>query len=230
MKRASPKLFKRYSRIASVVLVAWVSICLVGSIQAKSRKPENRIFIRVAVYNDAKIVGAELHDAEHQAAALFAEAGVKIVWLDYSHKQRSVGCQPGNSSADFFLRIVSAFETVPQGPEAEAMGQSMIPPAGYDYVPCGTASVFYDRVMAFACVWAPQSPQILGDAMAHELGHLLLGTRHSRQGVMKAFWTFQDLDMARRGKLRFSAAQLTAVQRVARSLPRNSSTMAAAQH
>jgi hypothetical protein len=230
MEQAIPKLFEQYARVVSVVLVAWVSICLVGSIQAKSRKLENRIVIRVAVYNDAKVEGAELHDAEHQAAALFAEAGLKITWLDYSHKQRSVRCQPGNSSADFVLRIVSAFGTVPQGPGSDALGQSMVPPAGYGYVPCGTASVFYDRVMAFASVWAPHLPQILGDAIAHELGHLLVGTRHSRQGIMKALWTFQDLDLARRGKLRFSAAQLAALKRAVQSLKQDSAMMAAAQH
>jgi hypothetical protein len=59
--------------------------------------------------------------------------------------------------------------------------------------------------------------------------HLLVGTRHSRQGIMKALWTFQDLDLARRDKLRFSAEQLAALQLAARSLEQESSMMVAAQ-
>ncbi len=225
-----PKLVMYYARIVPVLLVVWASIVPVGSLWARSHKAENQAVIRVGVYNDAHIDGVELYDAEHQAATLFAEAGVKITWLDNSHKQRSVRCQPGNSSAEFFLRIVFANGTMPQGSVADALGRSMIPPAGYGYVPCGTASVFYDRVIAFASVWASHSPEILGDAMAHELGHLLLGNRHSRQGIMKALWTFRDLDLARRGQLQFSNEQLVALQRIVQSLPRNSPTMAVAKH
>jgi hypothetical protein len=230
MKRATPKLFKRYARIVSVVLVAWLSIGLMGSIQAKSRKPENRIVIRVAVYNDAHIDRSELHDAERQAAALFAEAGVKITWLDYSHKPRSGRCQPENSGVDFLLRILLAFANTPLTSGTEAIGRSIIPLATDGSAPCGMSSVFYDRVMAFASPWATHSREILGDAIAHELGHLMLGPQHSRQGIMKSFWTFQDLELARRGELRFLPEQLASLQRVARLLPRNSSTTVAAQN
>lgn len=229
MKQPIPDLFNQCARIASLALFAWVSFGAVGCLWARSRKVENQAGIRVAVYNDAHIDGVALYDAEHHAAALFAEAGVRITWLDYSHKQRRARCQPENSSADFFLRIVFAFGTMPQGSGADALGRSTIPPAGYTYVPCGTAAVFYDRVMAFASVWDPNSGEILGDALAHELGHLLLGPLHSPQGIMKAFWTFDDLDLARRGRLRFVKEQLAMLQLTVRSLPRNSSTMAAAR-
>lgn len=230
MNQAIPKVPKSNARILSVFLVAWVSIGLVASLSARSRSGVNHAAIRVGVYNDAHVDRLELYDAEHHAAGLFAEAGVKITWLDYSHQQRSVRCQPENSSADFFLRIASAFGTMPQNSGTDALGQSMIPPAGYGYVPCGTASVFYDRVMAFASVWAPNSREILGDAMAHELGHLLLGTRHSSHGIMKAVWSFQDLDLARRGKLRFSTEQLAAIQRTAWILKQDASMVAATHH
>ncbi|HEX5412839.1 MAG TPA: hypothetical protein VFZ27_13400 [Terriglobia bacterium] len=230
MNQVTPKFVREFARIAALVLAVWVPISPAGSLSARPRKLESRLAVKVAVYNDAHIDRVQLYDAERQAAALFADAGLKIVWLDYSHRQRRVSCQPEISSTDFFLRIVTATGTLPQGSEAEAMGRSMIPPAGYGYVPCGTASVFYDRVMAFASAWDPNSQEILGDAMAHELGHLLLGIGHSPQGIMKAFWTFQDLDLAKRGKLRFSPEELAMFQRTAQSLPRNSSTMAAAQH
>lgn len=218
MKRPIPKLFKQYAGIMGVFLVAWVSVGPVGSIQAKRHKLKNQPVITVAVYNEAGIDSFELPDAEYQAAALFAEAGVKITWLNYSHKQRSVRCQPGNSSADFSLRIVSGFGTLSLASRADALGQSMVPPTGLGYVPCGTASVFYDRLMAFASVLTQYSQDILGHAMAHELGHLLLGARHSHQGIMKARWTLWDLGLARCGKLRFSPDQLAALQDVAQSL------------
>lgn len=230
MKPAIPKPFKQSARIATIVLAACVSLSPSASIFAKSHKGENQPAIRVGVYNDAHVDRLELYDAEHQASGLFAEAGVKITWLDYSHKQRSFHCQPEDSSADFLLRIASAFGTTPQNSGSDALGQSMIPPAGYGYVPCGKASVFYDRVMAFASVWAPNSREILGDAMAHELGHLLLGTRHSSRGIMKALWTFQDLELASRGNLRFTPEQLAELQSTVRLAKQESSMVAATHH
>jgi hypothetical protein len=51
---------------------------------------------------------------------------------------------------------------------------------------------------------------ILGHAMAHELGHLLLGMNsHSRDGLMRAQWNRGDLAEAVRGNLLFSAQEST---------------------
>src|SRR5690348_831432 len=110
-----------------------------------------------------------------------------------------------------------------------ALGESVISPTAEGPLPGGTANVFYDRVEHISYLWDLDPGEILGDAMAHELGHLLLGADHSGQGIMKARWNVQDLELARRGKLRFLPTETTALQRAVRSLPRNSSTMAAAR-
>jgi hypothetical protein len=45
---------------------------------------------------------------------------------------------------------------------------------------------------------------VLGDAMAHELGHLLLGvSSHAPRGVMKAEWHSEELEQAAQGTLIF---------------------------
>jgi len=67
-------------------------------------------------------------------------------------------------------------------------------------------------------------------AIAHELGHLLLGADHSGQGIMKAEWSVQDLELAKGDKLRFLPTETSALQRAVRSLPRNFSTMATTSH
>jgi hypothetical protein len=49
------------------------------------------------------------------------------------------------------------------------------------------AHVFYDRVTQLNARSPRPIPGILGDVMAHELGHLLLPSgRHSREGIMRA--------------------------------------------
>jgi hypothetical protein len=70
------------------------------------------------------------------------------------------------------------------------------------------AGVFYDRVEKLARGDAASTAMILGHAMAHELGHLLLGTNsHSRHGLMKAQWNRRDLQLASAGDLDFMAHQ-----------------------
>jgi hypothetical protein len=74
------------------------------------------------------------------------------------------------------------------------------------------ADVFYAKFAAFR-----QSPAelstLLGYAMAHELGHLLLGTNsHSPTGLMRADWRTKDLIDMSQGGLRFSEEQARAMK------------------
>src|SRR5437016_14371766 len=49
---------------------------------------------------------------------------------------------------------------------------------------------------------------ILGDVLAHELGHLLLGSNaHSRDGIMQPHWTREQLRRVAMGQMRFSKEQ-----------------------
>ena len=62
------------------------------------------------------------------------------------------------------------------------------------------ATIFADRVTAAAARFQVERTMLLGRTLAHELGHLLLGTvSHTRRGLMRAWWT--DVDLRRvRGK------------------------------
>ena len=52
------------------------------------------------------------------------------------------------------------------------------------------ATVYVDRVATLAGASAVDAPTLLGRAIAHEVGHLLLGTSaHARIGVMRAVWS-----------------------------------------
>lgn len=56
------------------------------------------------------------------------------------------------------------------------------------------ASVFYRRVEEAAKKARVSNFQILGVAMAHEIGHLLLGSNsHSRIGIMRPHWKREEL-------------------------------------
>jgi hypothetical protein len=53
--------------------------------------------------------------------------------------------------------------------------------------------MFYDRIEEVALSVPPGVARILGNALAHELGHVLLGSaQHSQNGIMKAVWSKAD--------------------------------------
>jgi hypothetical protein len=231
MRLTIPQAFIRYRQIAGLVLVACAAIGPAGRVWARSRGVKTQSVIRVAVYNYAHVARAELEKAERQAASLFASTGDRIVWLEYPDKNRLVHPSIAHSTADLFVRILfaSKLKRVRRISAVDMMGESIVTSGNEWPVHGRIANLFFDRVKHVSTLWGLSSGEVLGDAIAHELGHLLLGIGHSRQGIMKALWTFQDLDLARRGKLRFSAEQLAALKRTVQLLKKDSAMMVAAQ-
>jgi hypothetical protein len=73
-----------------------------------------------------------------------------------------------------------------------------------DGTPSYVASVFYHRVEGAARELGVSRAVILGHALAHEVGHFLLGKdSHSANGIMRALWTEKELLNASAGRLVF---------------------------
>ena len=71
------------------------------------------------------------------------------------------------------------------------------------------------RLVDVVASQADASPSVvLGRAIAHELGHLLIGTpRHSSRGLMRALWSQEELRGDRAGDWRFSADESALMKR-----------------
>jgi hypothetical protein len=70
------------------------------------------------------------------------------------------------------------------------------------------AYVFYDRVQPLAREHQMSDASLLGFAIAHEIGHLLLPYgSHSPSGLMRGEWDNRQFLLARAGLLRFTAEQ-----------------------
>jgi hypothetical protein len=229
MKQAVSQVSERYVRIASFVLFAWTLFWTVGDASARSHRVKNQPVIRVRIYNYAQVHLLDLCDAERHAAYLFARAGVRIAWTVYSAKQRTGRPQSEGSGTDFVVRILPPSMSARCNHKPGELGQSLVPSGVHGPTPGGIAHVFYENVKVIASESGSFFGEVLGDAMAHELGHLLLGFGHSAGKIMKARWTVQDLRIASQGGLPFSPAQVVLLQRAARSLRQNPSSMLAAQ-
>ena len=70
------------------------------------------------------------------------------------------------------------------------------------------SDVFYDRATELHANWNVGLADILGNVMAHELGHLLLGSNsHAGTGIMRAHWQGEELRRLSQGGLWFTNEQ-----------------------
>jgi hypothetical protein len=231
MKSTAPRHFNKSLQVASLVVFAWAAFGPVAGISARSHRLKNLPVIKVGVYNYADVDRSELRKAERLAAILFAQAGVRIAWAEYPYKFLSGRYRSNDLAPDFSVRILYASTILPYRwiSGTDVMGVSFIPSGNKGPLPGGIADVFYDRVMKFSSAPGVYSGDVLGEAIAHELGHLLLGPRHSPSGIMKLHWTRRDLELITRCELRFLSAQVVSLQRAAWSLQRNPSLTVTAQ-
>jgi hypothetical protein len=184
----------------------------------------------IRVYNYAHVPGKALVEAEQEATIIFREAGLETAWLDcplsMAEFEDYPACQQPSGPADLTLRILSRSmaERDPSGDDA--LGYAL---PGQASTPGRVANVFYHRVEELARKGQYFEFQILGNAIAHEIGHLLLGsTGHSATGIMKAKWNREDLQPSAMGFLVFTAQQATLMQQVVTSRARRPKAFEAA--
>lgn len=123
----------------------------------------------IVVTDRAGVEGPHLVTAFETARALYATADVQVVW----HTRSTA---PTRSSP--FTLVLVASQNVALGPFGglDTLGRVAQPGV--------RAYVLYDRVVAFARANQADPGVLLGQAMAHEIGHLLLGSEHSQSGLM----------------------------------------------
>jgi len=183
---------------------------------AQKRQPVSggQITIRIRDYAQAHPLVRQ--HAEEAAGNILQEAGVATHWIDCPVGSSSSGdCSNPVSPLDFVVNLLpySMSDRLHQGGGVlgfalEANGKDF----GF------TASVFYDVVKERAAEHEQDLGELLGDAIAHELGHLLLGTHsHSGWGLMSAFWSGDQLRRAAQGCLAFSDREVERIQAALRA-------------
>jgi hypothetical protein len=136
----------------------------------------------------------DLGSARRTAAVILDRAGIHVSW-------RECGLPTDSTHAsDECARPLAGNEVVVRVQRSVADdGRPHADTLGFAYVDPGTgrgslATVYADRVRAMAQRAGVDRRELLGRAIAHELGHLLLGTlRHAADGLMRATWSSADL-------------------------------------
>lgn len=178
-------------------LLLAVSIAIAGqtaigrSVGAGSKRANARMTLRV--YNYA-VSPSLLSRAEKEATVILNHAGVEPAWLDCglvpTEFDKYPGCKRSIGPTDFILKILNKEQTKRFSKRRAALGLALECPAsqGGCY-----AYVFYRDIEVEASAAGATGSQLLGHIMAHEIGHMLLGPSHSVTGVMRASWSYEDL-------------------------------------
>ena len=192
-----------------------VAFAVIGSSQpagalSKSRtvdQPNLRITLRMYNYAVSRRL---LNDAEAEATFILNQTGIEAAWVDCPFRpaewKNYPDCHNASSTTDFVIRIVATTGQAGRfSKHGEALGEAQECPR--DRAGC-IANIFYREVPALVRYRDVSQSQVLGHALAHEIGHLLLGPNsHSATGVMRGEWTYRELKTIAQGHLFFTEEQ-----------------------
>lgn len=163
-----------------------------------SHPPEKEIRVTVLVHNYA-LLAQILIEAQERAGLIFRKAGVEIEWADCPLRDEDPSLYPRclavSDATQLFLRIL---------PNTVAKTDT----GGEAFVAARIANIFWARVQEQAQRLKVSAPRFLAHTIAHELGHLLLGSNsHSSVGIMTARWDGRTVTRISQEGLYFNSQQ-----------------------
>jgi len=190
-------------------LLAYCTILLVITTNAfAGPKEANAKALVVSVFNDALVPTEILAQGEARATHILAQAGIQVEWLNCTAGGSHVPDQfeqPSRCSriaypSHLSVRIVLTAQPVRE----DIFGEAFTGSEGR-----GTYIKLYYAHLAKANAHLPLGEgELLGCVIAHEVGHLLLGTdSHSHEGIMQGRWEDAQLRQAGKGNLQFTPSQ-----------------------
>ena len=145
--------------------------------------------LQICVRNDAHVADDTLDEARRVVSEIYSQAGLTLSWCS-DDCTVTIALRP-RASDDTARRAKDAMGYTPGGGEARGR----------------LAFVLINRVNEIADGYSTARSIVLGAAIAHELGHLLISKEHTNTGIMKAYLNQSDFRKARKGELRLTAEQ-----------------------
>jgi hypothetical protein len=194
--------------------------------------------VMIRTYNYMPVPADDLARARATVDRTFQDAGISLQWVDcavassivdrpslarrsaqregrsivdrlpaeaHSAKAGQECAQPLREGSDFVLRLVPPPAANHSSSRIVAMGSSLI---NHDSRAGALTTVDPELVLKIARASGVDFATLLGRAIAHEIGHLLLGhSQHSRDGLMRAFWSQDEIRGIRTASWQFSEAE-----------------------
>jgi hypothetical protein len=159
--------------------------------------------VHVRIYNFATARASEIVKAMTEVTALYQTAGVRLTWTEclasVTHQSDADPCRQTDYSF-----TVTLLQDAPSFCSRGALGFALVGVERLNH-----AAVILSRIDEISDL-AVRSHLILACAIAHELGHLILGHRpHGSSGLLRSRWKSADILAIARGNMSFSPAEIT---------------------
>jgi hypothetical protein len=157
-----------------------------------------RLAIIVRAYDTFGVHPRDWATSQRTTSAILSQAAVGTIWHE-CRTARGPSARPPRACEDRLGRHELVVRLTP-APRSDLSASAF----GYAHVNSATgrgslATVFPDRVLAAAHRLGLDRGELLGRAIAHEIGHLLMGSRaHAADGLMRSHWSDDLLRNERR--------------------------------
>jgi hypothetical protein len=181
----SARLFK--PRNSWIPVLMWAVPLFGQPIAAEKTAEPPAIRVRVECYNYARVPNSVMTEGFEITERIFGQAGVQVLWtevrLDSTDDPKTA--HDDDRTSKLCLRILPEAMSNRGEERHEAIGSAFPTDDNTGFI----ANVFYQRLEGLGSSVAASRGTMLGNVIAHELGHLLLGRNsHSGGGIMSANW------------------------------------------
>lgn len=182
------------------------AIAMIGNFngQAEVTRPSeaarsSRITVRF--FNYAQLPAKTLNEAKDRVTLIYHRTGLEIDWAQCPVGEEDPSMYPACTevwdTTHLFLRLLPEAQ---KAVKAEKVAESFLGPR--------IANIYWNRVRLQAEGLQVSPERTLAHTIAHELGHLLLGSNsHSPSGIMTGKWSRQDLISISQFGLSFTTQQ-----------------------
>ena len=175
--------------------------------------------IIVRVYDNTGAAPDERRRALKIAASIISGASVEVVWrtcTGFSSQVSSLDspqadpCRSPLAAGELALRIVSSGDVGDDKRTARPLGDALIDTRASAGV---LATVYADRVAWMAGRTGVDPHELLGRAIAHEVGHLLMATNaHGTKGLMRPVWSQSEVRRQQSRDWSFAPHEIAAIK------------------
>ncbi|MGH9631603.1 MAG: hypothetical protein ACRD7E_25130 [Bryobacteraceae bacterium] len=178
---------------------------------------DRSLTLAILVDNVANISGASLRKTQAGAANVFRQAGVGTQWSECSFREAELrdppGCQLPLDVPAIIVKIL---------PETESESWP-VPGRTLGFCQGKYVYILLPHVQALAEKRSLSMPLVLGHALAHEIGHALLGAGHTSESIMRSEFRPTDWGLAAKGQLLFTSNDALRLRRQLHRLAAGSS-------
>lgn len=196
-----------YSAQSRAMNISWKTILIAALSTVCTAAAQESRTLRTVVYDYAGLSDRSMSDVESFSTVLLSRAGIRVDWvhcLGHAQGPRPALCDANLETGTVLIRIVANHLGRPSD-----LGD----PLGAAMVEDGYASIYASEIRKCADHNGLSAESLMAYAVAHEIGHLMLGLSHSPSGIMRAVWGQTEYrDIAHRW-LGFSAAEQHALLR-----------------